>query len=249
VRVTHSIPDCCGLIMRCEHGNIVHTGDWKIDEHPLDGHVFDRDAFEQVGKEGVALLMSDSTNVLSPGRTISERIVEQNLLRKVAEFNGKGRIITTQFASNIHRLGSVKRAADAAGRRLAFMGMSLNTYLEAAVKAGYAPFDPSELVPPDEIDGVEPSELLIITTGSQVQCLTCKSPCSSHVAPEGTNTSLFLRCYSLQRPALRVFVLLPCCAEQEERLPSLARRLLLCWTVLQVVEEWTSCSGRTRWFV
>ena len=71
VRVTHSIPDCCGLIMRSEYGNIVHTGDWKIDESPPDGELFDRTAFEEIGKEGVALMMSDSTNVLAPGRTVS----------------------------------------------------------------------------------------------------------------------------------------------------------------------------------
>lgn len=57
VRVTHSIPDCCGLILRSQYGNIVHTGDWKIDEDPIDGDQFDREAFEQIGKEGVALLM------------------------------------------------------------------------------------------------------------------------------------------------------------------------------------------------
>ena len=168
LRVTHSIPDCCGLILRSEFGNIVHTGDWKIDEDPLDGRTFDRSAFEDVGKECVALLMSDSTNVLSPGRTISERVVEQNLMNKVLEWNGKGRILATQFASNIHRLGAVKRAADAAGRRVAFVGMSLNTYLEAADKSGYAPFKPEELVQPEHIDEVPPNELLVITTGSQV---------------------------------------------------------------------------------
>lgn len=82
-RVTHSIPDCCGMILRSEFGNIVHTGDWKIDEDPLDGHAFDREAFEAAGREGVALMMSDSTNVLSPGRTVGEREVAGNLMRKV----------------------------------------------------------------------------------------------------------------------------------------------------------------------
>ena len=87
---------------------------------------------------------------------------------QVLQYNGKGRVIATQFASNIGRLGSVQKAAEAAGRRIAFIGMSLNTYMEAANKSGYAPFDPSELVPPDEIDNTNPNELLIITTGSQV---------------------------------------------------------------------------------
>ncbi|PNY09359.1 ribonuclease J, partial [Trifolium pratense] len=144
IRVTHSIPDCCGLVLRCSDGTILHTGDWKIDETPLDGKVFDREALEELSKEGVTLMMSDSTNVLSPGRTTSESVVADSLLRHISE--SKGRVITTQFASNLHRIGSVKAAADLTGRKLVFVGMSLRTYLEAAWKDGKAPFDPSTLV-------------------------------------------------------------------------------------------------------
>ena len=81
----------------------------------------------------------------------------------------KGRIITTQFASNIHRLYGVKAAADASGRKIAFVGMSLNTYLEAAKKSGIAPIDPETLVPAEEINQVNPDELIIVTTGSQAE--------------------------------------------------------------------------------
>jgi beta-CASP RNase J family ribonuclease len=167
LRVTHSIPDCCGLIMRSEHGTIVHTGDWKIDENPVDGDGFDRDYFYELGKENVTLFMSDSTNVLSPGRTTSESDVEKNLVRRVMGHHGKGRVITTQFASNLHRLTSVKKAADAAGRKICFIGMSLNTYLEAAHREGRAPINPRDLVPQSAIDDMDPNELLIVTTGSQ----------------------------------------------------------------------------------
>ncbi|KAB2020291.1 hypothetical protein ES319_D07G058800v1 [Gossypium barbadense] len=146
LRVTHSIPDCCGLVLRCADGTILHTGDWKIDESPLDGNIFDRQFLEDLSKEGVTLMMSDSTNVLSPGRTTSERVVADALLRHIS--NAKGRIITTQFASNIHRLGSVKVAADLTGRKLVFVGMSLRTYLDAAWKDGKAPIDPSTLAEP-----------------------------------------------------------------------------------------------------
>lgn len=165
VRVTHSIPDCCGLIFRSEHGTIVHTGDWKIDEDPVDNQVFDRSAWERVGKEGVTLMMSDSTNVLSPGRTTSESEVKEAIMQKV--LGHKGRIISTQFASNIHRLYGIRDAAQATGRSIAFVGQSLNTYLEAAKKAGMAPFDPEKLVPAEDIDSYDPSKLLIVTTGSQ----------------------------------------------------------------------------------
>ena len=167
LRVTHSIPDCCGLIMRSEFGTIVHTGDWKIDENPVDGDGFDRDYFYELGKENVTLFMSDSTNVLSPGRTTSESDVEQNLVRRVMGHHGKGRVITTQFASNLHRLASVKKAADAAGRKICFIGMSLNTYLEAAHREGRAPINPKDLVPSSAIDDMDPNELLVVTTGSQ----------------------------------------------------------------------------------
>lgn len=176
--MTHSIPDCCGLVIRSEFGNILHTGDWKIDEEPLDGNTFDRSAFEMMGQEGVALMMSDSTNVLSPGRTTGEALVAKNLIQKVAEHDGKGRIIATQFASNIHRLGSVKRAADAAGRKVCFVGMSLYSYLEAAEKANLAPFTLDDLVPMDDIESIDPNKLLIITTGSQVRLMEPLVRCS-----------------------------------------------------------------------
>lgn len=167
IRVTHSIPDCCGLVLRCADGTILHTGDWKIDESPLDGKVFDREALEELSKEGVTLMMSDSTNVLSPGRTTSESVVKDALMRHVSA--AKGRVITTQFASNIHRLGSVKAAADLTGRKLVFVGMSLRTYLDAAWKDGKAPIDPSTLVKVEDIDAYAPKDLLIVTTGSQAE--------------------------------------------------------------------------------
>ncbi|KXZ55695.1 hypothetical protein GPECTOR_2g1245 [Gonium pectorale] len=167
VRVTHSIPDCCGLIMRSDEGTIVHTGDWKIDENPLDGQQFDRELFQALGSEPVALMMSDSTNVLSPGRTVSEQVVHNSIVEKVLEHNGKGRVICTQFASNLHRLYGVKRAADASGRKICFVGASLSHYLEAAWQDGRAPFDPRELMPPEQLRHANPNEVLIVTTGSQ----------------------------------------------------------------------------------
>ncbi|KAK6123708.1 hypothetical protein DH2020_042543 [Rehmannia glutinosa] len=181
IRVTHSIPDCSGLVFRCADGTILHTGDWKIDESPLDGKVFDREALEELSKEGVTLMMSDSTNVLSPGRTLSETVVRDSLLRRISA--AKGRVITTQFASNIHRLGSVKAAADLTGRKLVFVGMSLRTYLDAAWKDGKAPIDPSTLVKVEDIDAYAPKDLLIVTTGSQAEpraALNLASYGSSH---------------------------------------------------------------------
>jgi len=167
IRVTHSIPDCCGMVLRCEHGTIVHSGDWKIDENPVDGEIFDREMFEALGQEGVTLFMSDSTNVLSPGRSLSESVVQKNLIQRVLEHNGKGRVISTQFASNLHRLNSIKAAADASGRKLCFQGMSLTTYLEAAWKDGRAPLNPNDLINPSDLNKYDPNEVLIVCTGSQ----------------------------------------------------------------------------------
>ncbi|KAM7254201.1 hypothetical protein ACFE04_031883 [Oxalis oulophora] len=181
IRVTHSIPDCSGLVLRCSDGTILHTGDWKIDESPLDGKVFDREVLEELAKEGVTLMMSDSTNVLSPGRTTSETVVADSLVRHISA--AKGRVITTQFASNIHRLGSVKAAADLTGRKLVFVGMSLRTYLDAAWKDGKSPIDPSTLVKVEDIDAYAPKDLLIVTTGSQAEpraALNLASYGSSH---------------------------------------------------------------------
>lgn len=165
-RVTHSIPDCCGLIFRNEAGTILHTGDWKLDEDPVDGQQFDRDALRQAGAEGVTLMMSDSTNSMAPGRSASESDVADALVRTISS-KRKGRIISTQFASNLHRLFSVIRAAETAGRKVALLGPSLYCYLEAAHNDGRLWFNPSNLVLPEDIDQCNPDEILIITTGSQ----------------------------------------------------------------------------------
>ncbi|KAG5523082.1 hypothetical protein RHGRI_035031 [Rhododendron griersonianum] len=126
-------------------------------------------------------MMSDSTNVLSPGRTISEAVVADALLRHISA--AKGRVVTTQFASNIHRLGSIKAAADLTGRKLVFVGMSLRSYLDAAWKDGKVPIDPSTLVKAEDIDAYAPKDLLIVTTGSQAEpraALNLASYGSSH---------------------------------------------------------------------
>ncbi|KAI5417237.1 hypothetical protein KIW84_042021 [Lathyrus oleraceus] len=126
-------------------------------------------------------MMSDSTNVQSPGRTMSESVVADALLRHISA--AKGRVITTQFSSNINRLGSVKAAADLTGRKLVFSGMSLRTYLDAAWKDGKSPIDPSTLVKVEDIDAYAPKDLLIMTTGSQAEpraALNLASYGSSH---------------------------------------------------------------------
>ena len=189
-RVTHSIPDCIGMMLRCEDGNILHTGDWKIDESPIDGLVLDRAAFERFGKEGVSLMMSDSTNVLSPGRTTSESDVADSIMQKVQQFHESGgqRIVATQFASNQHRIRAMKQACDAVGRKMAFIGPSLTSYLEAGWRSGFGAFDPAELISPNDIKNYAPSELFVVTTGSQAE-----QRAALNLASEGASRNLTLQ--------------------------------------------------------
>ena len=102
IRVTHSLPDCASLFLRSEAGNLLHTGDWKIDETPADGEHFDRASFARIGDEGVDVLLSDSTNARGHGRTRGEDEVAASLEEVIT--NHRGRVIVTQFPSNLHRL-------------------------------------------------------------------------------------------------------------------------------------------------
>ncbi len=165
LRVTHSLPDCASLVMRSEDGTVLHTGDWKIDETPMDGEHFDRAGFERVGREGVTLMLSDSTNIRTPGRTRSEREVGTALRREIEAW--EGRVIVTMFASNLHRLRALVEAAEATGRKVAFAGRSLWSYLEAAWRDGRAPIEPSRVVDMEYIESMDPREALVVTTGSQ----------------------------------------------------------------------------------
>ncbi|MGM0577769.1 MAG: ribonuclease J [Myxococcota bacterium] len=165
VRVTHSLPDCASLVLRCEDGTILHTGDWKIDEQPVDGEHFDREAFERIGREGVTLMLSDSTNVLTPGRTRSETEVAIGLREHIEGWHD--RVVVTLFASNLHRVRSLAQIAEETGRRLVFAGRSLFKYVEAATVDGRAPVARDRVVRADKLDEIAPARTLLLTTGSQ----------------------------------------------------------------------------------
>ncbi len=165
VRVTHSLPDCVSLALRCEDATIVHTGDWKIDEVPMDGDLFDREAFAALGDEGVDVLLSDSTNILSPGRTLGERSVADELHRRIEAWDG--RVIVTLFSSNLHRVQGLAEAARATGRKVALIGRSLNGYLDAAARVGRRPLPQDLMMPYDAIGRTRASETLLLCTGSQ----------------------------------------------------------------------------------
>ena len=145
--------------------NILHTGDWKIDRSPMDGDQFDDSAFERIGKEGIDLMLSDSTNIRRDGWTRSETAVARSLLQEIE--GTEGRVVVTQFASNLHRMRALVQAAEATGRKIGFAGNSLDKYLRCANRVGRAPIDPGKVVHGDNLSRVDPSKLIVVCTGSQ----------------------------------------------------------------------------------
>ena len=165
MRVTHSVPDAVAVVLHTEHGPIVHTGDFKLDETPIDGRTTDLDRLRQLGDDGVALLLSDSTNAERPGKTPSERTVGAALREIVRD--ARGRVIVTSFASHIHRIQQVIDAASAGGRTVSVIGRSMTRNLNIARNLGYATVPDDLLVKPRRLDEFMPHETLIICTGSQ----------------------------------------------------------------------------------
>ena len=165
VRVTHSVPDAVAVVLHTEHGAIVHTGDFKLDDTPIDGRTTDLDRLRELGDAGVALLLADSTNAERPGRTPSERTVGAAVRDIVRQ--APGRVIVTSFASHIHRIQQVIDAAAAGGRIVSVVGRSMNRNLNIARNLGYATAPDDLLVKPRRLDEFMPHETLILCTGSQ----------------------------------------------------------------------------------
>ena len=154
VRVTHSIPDCCGLIFRCAAGTIVHTGDWKIDENPVDGLNFDRSVVGTRREGGRDAHDVDSTNVLSPGRTISES-TSRAMVAQASRAQGDGSSRRSSRRTFTGCTASRRRGRGRA-RKIAFVGMSSRRTSRLRSEAGIAPIDPETLIPAEEIDNVRP---------------------------------------------------------------------------------------------
>jgi ribonuclease J len=165
IRVTHSIADATALAIKTPAGTIVHTGDFKIEEDPLDGEEFDEDAFRAHAESGVRLLLSDSTNSFTPGTARREEDVASSLEKLIA--GHRGRVIVALFASNIHRLRSLFDIARREKRRVALLGRSLRRHVETAIKTGYLPDQSDILVMPDLAQTIAPGELLALATGTQ----------------------------------------------------------------------------------
>ncbi len=165
LNVSHSIAGAVALAIHTPAGTIVHTGDFKVDYTPIDDRMMDFGRLAQLGKEGVGLLLCDSTNVEKPGYTISERRVGETFMDLFAQ--AEARIIISMFASNIHRIQSVVDAAVQYGRKVCLVGRSMVTNAQIAIDLGELFIPEGCLVDIDDIDRYKDSRMVIITTGSQ----------------------------------------------------------------------------------
>ncbi len=172
IRMTHSIPDNAGYILTTPAGKIVHTGDFKLDEEPSDGKLSDLHRIEAAGKEGVLLLISDSTNAERPGRTVSETEVARNLEEVIK--NCRGRVFMTTFASNVHRVQNVINIAHRLSRRVVMEGRSMIKYAQVAQSLGYMEL-PEPFLANDEVGSLQDQQVLYICTGSQGQPMSVLS--------------------------------------------------------------------------
>lgn len=165
IRVSHSIADGVGLAIRTPIGIVIHTGDFKLDQTPVDGEVLDYARFSEYGEEGVLLLLSDSTNVEKEGYTVSEREIGttfEEIFRK-----SSGRIIVAAFSSNIHRIQQVMDVAEKFGRKVVLNGRSMVANVGIARELGYLKVPDGLILDLRELEGLPPQRAVLLTTGSQ----------------------------------------------------------------------------------
>jgi ribonuclease J len=165
VRVTHSIPDSAGLAIRTPLGIVFHTGDFKLDHTPIMGEPTDLHRISELGREGVLLLLSDSTYAETPGYTPSEYIVGDALEQIMA--HSQGRVIVATFASLISRVQQIIDASDATGRHVFVTGRSMMDNVKMAIKQKYLEASEDILAPLERMRGLPPEQITIITTGAQ----------------------------------------------------------------------------------
>lgn len=166
IHVNHSIADACALAIKTPLGTVVHSGDFKLDLTPIDGEIMDITRLGELGKEGVLLLMCESTNAERPGHTPSERKVGASL-EYIFNTHDKQRIVIATFSSNVHRVQQIIDAAARHGRKVAVTGRSMLNIVGAAVELGYMTVPKGVLIDITEIRKYNPEQLTIVTTGSQ----------------------------------------------------------------------------------
>lgn len=178
IHTNHSIADAVALAIHTPVGVVVHTGDFKVDYTPIDGEIIDLQRFAELGKEGVLLLMSDSTNAERKGFTMSEKNVGK-VFERIFEETPKNRIMVATFSSNIHRIQQVINAAYMYGRKVAIIGRSMVNAVKTASELDYLWVPPRTLIDISETKNYRDDQLVIITTGSQGETMSALSRIAS----------------------------------------------------------------------
>lgn len=171
--MTHSIPGALGVFIRTNQGTVMHTGDFKLDQTPIDGVTPDYAAISRFAKQGIDLLLSDSTNATVPGFTKSEAEVGPNLLHAIK--NAPGRVFVASFSSHIHRLQQICDAARKCGRKVVVTGRSMLTNTRVARELGYLNIDDADIIDAFDINNLPDDKIVVMCTGSQGEPLSALS--------------------------------------------------------------------------
>lgn len=172
VQVNHSIPDALAVAIKTPAGLILHTGDFKMDKMPLDEKITDLESFARLGREGVDLFLTDSTNADVPGLTVAEKDIYPALQEAISKT--RRRVVVTSFASHVHRIQQVLTAANAANRKVAYVGRSMIRNMKLAADLGYLKVPAGLVVDYKDIDNYG-DKIVLICTGSQGEPLAALS--------------------------------------------------------------------------
>lgn len=165
IAVNHSIPDALAVVIRSKAGTILHTGDFKMDQLPLDGRLTDLRAFAKVGEAGLDLFMSDSTNADVPGFTPLEKDIGPVIETVISR--SSRRVIVASFSSHVHRVQQVVEAAKANGRKVALVGRSMVRNMQIAIEMGYLNAEPDDFVDLKQASNMPDDKVVYMSTGSQ----------------------------------------------------------------------------------
>ncbi len=179
--VNHSIPDALAIAIRTRAGLVLHTGDFKMDQLPLDNRLTDLRGFARLGEEGVDLFMADSTNAETPGFTTHERDIEPAMERVFG--SARQKLIVACFASHVHRVQQVMDAAVRHGRKVVYIGRSMVRNMTVAQELGYLKVPKNTLIELKQLENYPDNKVVMVSTGSQGEPLSALSRISSHEHP------------------------------------------------------------------
>lgn len=166
IHVNHSIPDASAIAIRTPVGTVFHTGDYKLDVSPIGGHMMDVGRISEIGREGVLLLLGESTNAERVGYTPSERRVGNSLEHLFMKYPDR-RLVVATFSSNVHRVQQIIDASERHGRHVVVFGRSMTNVVGAAVELGYITAPEGTIIGPQDMRRYKPEQLTLLTTGSQ----------------------------------------------------------------------------------